>query len=420
MTSLDVENLFSNIPLHETIQICLNYLFPLPHSLVLGLNRKFFQVLLEHSVLNSFFIFSNRLYKQIEGLGMGLPLGPTFANIFMCFHEKQWLADCPSSFKPVFYRRYIDDTFVLFKNRSHAKLFLDYLNKKHCNIKFTMECETNDALPFLDTKVCRRNNAFDTAVYRKPTFTGLGMSFFSYCCDRFKINAIKTLLFRAYNISSNYFIMHDEFKFLENYFINNGFPKCLFIKNVKNFLSMALSGQTLVANVRHSDAQYFSLPFFGPQSEKLKHELRILLKKYFPHVDFKIVLTNNFRIRSMFKFKDALPLCARTAVIYKYQCSQCSDATYIGSTYRTFHTRLSEHKGVSSRTGARLTAPPHSAVRHHAEHTCSTAVLDKNFTILDYCANDKVSLRILESLYIFKQRPILNDTDSSFPLNIIK
>ena len=45
--------------------------------------------------------------------------GPTFANIFMCFNEKFWLDECPDEFKPVFYRRYIDDTFVLFRHQSH-------------------------------------------------------------------------------------------------------------------------------------------------------------------------------------------------------------------------------------------------------------------------------------------------------------
>ena len=51
---------------------------------VSGLTNVQFETLLKHSVLNSFFLFNNKLYKQKEGLGMGLPLGPTFANIFMC------------------------------------------------------------------------------------------------------------------------------------------------------------------------------------------------------------------------------------------------------------------------------------------------------------------------------------------------
>ena len=47
---------------------------------------------------------------------MGLPLGPTFANIFYEFNEQIWLNECPERFKPIFYTRYIDDTFVLFKD----------------------------------------------------------------------------------------------------------------------------------------------------------------------------------------------------------------------------------------------------------------------------------------------------------------
>ena len=85
MASFDVENLFTNIPLRETVDICLNSLFKDINDLVIGLNRKFFKSLLELSVLNSFFIFAGKFYRQIDGLGMGLPLGPTFANIFMWF-----------------------------------------------------------------------------------------------------------------------------------------------------------------------------------------------------------------------------------------------------------------------------------------------------------------------------------------------
>ena len=79
-----------------------------PTSTILGLSATFFKTILELSVLNSFFLFNNKFYQQLDGLGMGLPLGPTFANIFMCHYEQVWLADCPIDFKPVFYKRYID------------------------------------------------------------------------------------------------------------------------------------------------------------------------------------------------------------------------------------------------------------------------------------------------------------------------
>ena len=42
MVSFDVENLFTNIPVYETIDICLKYLFPASNSVVLGLTKDFF------------------------------------------------------------------------------------------------------------------------------------------------------------------------------------------------------------------------------------------------------------------------------------------------------------------------------------------------------------------------------------------
>ena len=46
---------------------------------------------------------------------MGSPLGPTLVNIFLCHHETVWLKMNSKSFKPVYYKRNVDDIFVLFK-----------------------------------------------------------------------------------------------------------------------------------------------------------------------------------------------------------------------------------------------------------------------------------------------------------------
>lgn len=129
MASFDVESLFTNIPPQETIEICITALFSATTE-VLGITAKYFRSLLELSVMNSFFVFNGTLYHQREGVGMALPLGPTFANIFMCHYEKQWLSSCPAEFAPVFYRRYVDDCFIIFKNLSHADSFLAFLNSK--------------------------------------------------------------------------------------------------------------------------------------------------------------------------------------------------------------------------------------------------------------------------------------------------
>ena len=61
--------------------------------------------------------------------------------------------ECRSEFKPVLYRRYVDDTSCLFRSRSDVGKFLDHINSYHPNIKFTVELELDNTLPFLDVSV---------------------------------------------------------------------------------------------------------------------------------------------------------------------------------------------------------------------------------------------------------------------------
>ena len=72
--------------------------------------------------------------------------------------------------------------------------------------------------------------------------------------------------------------------------------------------------------------------------------------------------------------------------------------------------RVAEHSGVSFRTQATLTSPPFSAIREHAQQ-CESPITFDNFKILDQ-NRFYTDLRILESLYIYKLKPPLNNTNS--------
>ena len=110
MASLDVKSLFTNMPSEKTIIVCCDSLFS-NDAKINNINRIDFEKLLRAALQNNFFSFEGKIYKQIDGVAMGSPLGPTFANAFLCFHEQIWLDE----FKPVYYRRYVDDIFVLFR-----------------------------------------------------------------------------------------------------------------------------------------------------------------------------------------------------------------------------------------------------------------------------------------------------------------
>ena len=348
---------------------------------------------------------------------MGLPLGPTLANIFMCNFESLWLSSCPPEFKPVVYRRYVDDTFVLFRHPSHAPLFLDYINSKHANIHFTMEKEQNFILPFLDVSVHRSNNSFQTSVFRKTTFSGLGMSYFSFCCKIFKLNSVKTLIHRAFNICSNYHNLHLEFSFLSKFFVANGFPKFLVERQINSFFNnRSLPTQDLA--LAPKKAVFFPMLYFGHKSVILKIKLLELINNHFPHLDVNIVLVNPYSIGSLFKFKDTVPKGLCSSLVYKFSCvkNNCT-SEYYGFTTRRLSTRVAEHRGTSARTGHLLVSPPFSSIRLHSEQCTCDVSLD-SFEIVS-SENSVLSLKILESLFIFKNRPSLNESSSSLPLILV-
>ena len=94
MASFDVTSLFTNVPVDETIETISNQIFAnrMANRMIFeGLDRSQFIKLLSFAAKNCHFTFNNRIYQQIDGVAMGSPLGPLFANIFMSFHEKTWL-----------------------------------------------------------------------------------------------------------------------------------------------------------------------------------------------------------------------------------------------------------------------------------------------------------------------------------------
>ena len=111
---------------------------------------------------------------------MGSALGPTLANAFFCFYEKKWLEKCPPEFKPVFYRRYVDDILVLLKSTDHLVKFHNCFNTCNANMSFLFEEEKNGGMSFLDVKISREKGKFVTTVYPKPTFSGVYTHFESF------------------------------------------------------------------------------------------------------------------------------------------------------------------------------------------------------------------------------------------------
>ena len=293
MISLDVVSLFTNVPVEETIEIIINKIFTEPNATFHNFSKADFRKLLELDVLDTPFIFNSFAFKQIDGMAMGSPLGPTFANIFMSAFEEKLLDSCPLSFYPLFYRRYVDDTFALFRNADAASAFLEFANDKHQNIKFTIEHEQNNKLPFLDIFISRENDHFNTSVFRKSTFNGLGSNFYSSCSKKFKLNSLSTLLHRAITLTSSWKAFHDEIEFLHKYFRNNCFPSNIFFSYVNRTLANIFMPVIKSPTVPKLPL-YSVIPYVKDNQFRIK--LHQLITKYFGAVDLRIIPINPLKI----------------------------------------------------------------------------------------------------------------------------
>ena len=151
MVSFDVKSLFTSVPLEHTIDIIIKRIYE-KHEITTVFTKPEMKKLLTICKKNVHFSLNNNIYIQIDGVGMGSPLGPVLANIFMVELESVLFPKLNDHVKK--WRRFVDDTFV-YNKRGSIEYVLSMLNAFHDNIKSTYEQENNNRLPFLDVLFIR-------------------------------------------------------------------------------------------------------------------------------------------------------------------------------------------------------------------------------------------------------------------------
>ena len=145
MVSFDIKSLFTNVQLKKVIDIFLDQLYnsdllppPFPRSVC--------NDMLCMATKNVQFSFNDLIFRQIDGVAMGSPLGPILANIFVGYYENNLLSLDNS--KPLAYYRYVDDVFAIFPSKNNVNNFFTLLNKMHKCIVFTVEEEYSEKKSF--------------------------------------------------------------------------------------------------------------------------------------------------------------------------------------------------------------------------------------------------------------------------------
>lgn len=400
MASFDVESLFTNVPTLETIELILDAVYK-DNGKFEGLEKEDLRTLLTICVQQSHFQFNGKFYDQIDGVSMGSPLGPLFANVFMSYLEKKYMRRLQELGVLKWYR-YVDDVFAVLNNNTNGPDILRFLNGLHPNIKFTVEHEENKRIAFLDTTVVRKTSGYHTTLYRKKTFTGVYLNWTSLTSRKYKLSLIYCLLDRIWKICSLEDDRKLEIRKLKEILKRNEYPEEIIEHEINKFLKNRSEPTNEHDNVENTMTtvqrakKYITLPYSGEEAEDFAIRLKKLVERNFPQVDMKVAFKTPNEVGKLFPFKDRVkePF-KQSLVVYKITCQTCK-ADYIGKTERILQHRINEHKKSTK-----------SALMQHIKENPRHKIDYENIEILDRAESD-FKLRLKEMLHINKRKPILN------------
>jgi hypothetical protein len=159
LITVDVESLYTNIPIQEAIEII--------SITIRGHAWKEFIVQgLRILMMNNFFAFGDTCWLQQHGTAMGTATAPAFASLYLAFFEDQVVAQFETHIR--YYKRYIDDIFIVWQNKDTPFSFKHFIAKfkwlSKLNFTYAMD---DQQVAFLDLWVIKTQTLYTTRTHQK-------------------------------------------------------------------------------------------------------------------------------------------------------------------------------------------------------------------------------------------------------------
>ena len=139
---------------------------------------------------------------------MGSPLTPVLANIFMGFYKCKWLNGYNVN-KPKLYLRYADDILAAFGKEQDSLDFLNFLNKKHPNIKLT---KSKFTITLLSLMYSFQVSIIEISQFKrqKSTYTEPVLNYKNFASFLYKIGLNNCLIDKSFKICNNWNSFHND------------------------------------------------------------------------------------------------------------------------------------------------------------------------------------------------------------------
>jgi hypothetical protein len=415
LVTLDVSSLYTNIPQSEAETAIAYYMQLHPQENIPPFDRVLEAV--RHVLSQNFFLFEDKVYQQISGTAMGTPVAPTIANLFMGWLESKLLENCPVSINSEYWKRFIDDIFLLwFGSDEELVNFFNYINSFHPTIKFTMESSSSH-IPFLDIKLFMESGFIHTDLFTKPTDAHSYLHF-SSCHPRHCLENIPVSQFiRSRRICSDAANFHKNCDRMMKDLARRGYPEGVVARARKKVEAIPRASTMEYKQSQQSDRVPFVIQY-NPRNPPLRKWLadhqtilqasqrmcsampnvpvvgerkgltikNILMPSALPcpqanttnagcrQCDRKCVVCKqhlqqtkhfqSFVTKETFTIRQDIS-CTTSNVIYLMWCGKCQDKQYVGQTENPLKTRFYLHRShVNQNTGTLVTShfnlPDHS------------------------------------------------------------
>ena len=409
LASLDATSLFTNVPIDETIDILLKYVYENNSIPAPRIPKAALKLLLQTCTKDTpFRCPEGNLYCQVDGVAMGSPLGVLFAEAYMAHIESCALDKI--DLKPYTYCRYIDDVFLDVQSEQQLLCLKQELENISV-LKFTVELAVNHKISFLDVAVNAFNGKYVTSVYRKPTDTGSCLNGLSESPDRYKESVIRSYIHRALKHCNSWPLIHQELDRIKSLLANNQYRVTDIDAQIRRLLHRYCHSPTDKHETKSTEIHlYYQNKMSSAYKSEEKAVRNIINKNCIPsrpdhRINF-IIYYKSPKISGLVMKNDLsrdISQLKATNVVYEFRCpiGDCAhrpNASYIGHTTTTLSRRMTMHL----QNGA-----PKQHMRSAHSRTLTRTDIVNNTTILGRC-NHKTRLKVLEAVTIRDRDPLIN------------
>ena len=274
---------------------------------------------------------------------------------------------------------------------------LDEINNLHPTLKFTIERENNNQIPFLDMLIKRDNVKLSSSWYTKTTDTGLTMNYHALAPLKYKRAIISGLIHRIFRACSTWKNVDESLIKAKRLLHDNQYPPSFYENIIKETLNKIMKTGIEECTVNDDEEKdeeekrkIMLIEYRGEISENFKTSL----KKCSAPINMIFTIR---KLRSeMPTLKPPVEKFLKSGVVYEINCPRCSSC-YVGQTTRHLLSRIREHSNKNAPVG-----------NHFMK--CNVNISFDDVKILT-TSRYVTTLMTLEALWINTIKPDLNTKD---------